>query len=177
MCWGDVVHFWRTNVITSDIDSQGWITSILRALWKTNLNDPQVLVFMPLYSTFLHWKGLTLKPTEYDRCNRLLTPGHKRHCNFFPAFLDYLLALGKVSCHVTRPLKEPWRGLLPTAIWMSHVEADPLAPVKTSNDLSPGQHLDCNLTRDLRSESPSQATSQRPDLQSPNEIIYVYCLF
>lgn len=53
-------------------------------------------------------------------------------------------------------------GLLPTAMCVSTMEANPPAPVKPSGDCSPVQRLDCNLKRDSDQKPPSQAT-QLPD--------------
>lgn len=90
----------------------------------------------------------------------LLKLGHKKHGGFLLALEP--LALEEDRYQAVRSLKQPygeiyvvrnWE-LLPTACEWIILEADPLGPVKPSDDHSPSQQLDFSLMSDPEPELP-----------------------
>lgn len=141
---------------------KGYVANLRYEVIQDDPNDVHLCIFP--FHTESSWP---LWPVGYWGNDNVwfLRLGHKRHCSFC-LFLSWIICSREVSSHVVRTLKQPYEevhirkswDLLPTAntnvptMRVGQLEVTPPVPVKSSDDYSPGWHLDCNLMRNPKPE-------------------------
>lgn len=80
--------------------------------------------------------------------------------------LSWTFALAEASGPIERPPRSPWRGPCSRELRPAILEEGLPAPVRPSDDYSPGQLLASDLSREPELEPPSRATRRLPPCRS-----------